>query len=603
MEILLENDNCLTQFVAQNSYFYTEFLIRSHFISSSILLSTPESINFYLSMCPGGIEDYDDVLYCNIWNPYITQLSQNCHLVILLISVLSTIVNVFQDSIFVKYRYSHPLFYIWPLENEVTLFEELKELTINQEVVLPPSKLVVLHPTQHQWAYFCYFCDNKENILDFKEISLLPAALEINELHDNLKISELNSGHGSSSATFQTGYTGTEYWYYRCGHTARFHHPRDVCHTSFFYWATTASRLNFSWHEGSYFDSLENFGNPLAFCETCDISGTQDTSYLFNPNTQTGLYYCKYRHEGTPLSWRLLTRPFQLPIWICLWIVCLGFCVAYKNIWKGLDIWWLILSQNVQWLKWPQILRYSFLVLTVLTCCYSSLISAKVTAPPPERVIPTIAELLTGKDRHKVVISEVELTLLEGRKEETLARTGLTNFSRDMAITSLEVVSVWGHRAMKVLADNKAAKSGDLDDDSITRMAFGGIQCVFVGQRLPSIRSVLGVRSHLAPGFIRLMSRLRQSLIPFWVQIKKYADVVQKIAHTRADGQEVVDVTRERIRPKKLGVDENIVFLAELYVVLIGGAVLGLVFEVRKILIGCVSGFRWKWRKCRVRIL
>ncbi|OXA45381.1 hypothetical protein Fcan01_20288 [Folsomia candida] len=554
-------------------------------------------------LCSETLDDYEGLENCSLRNPYTTRKFGVCHSVWISATKradFSTVLQTFELFELAKFRFLEPVNFI--VTSSAEIIQDIFSMAKSKSVILPPAKTIVI--SRPEWAYLCYFCNTESEILKWTKTEL-PSSPEISKLYDSHQILDLISAHGSKKGTFQSMHTGTEWGYNHCkmrGRGARITTPHDPCHISFMMWDHTSKCLNFSFHEGDMFESVDSYDNPLAYCENCDLHTPPDSHLDLHYSIYIGLYYCTEQLGGTPLSWKLLVRPFQPVVWAAILATGMSFAILHKSPWVGFDILFYLLTQNLQYPKWPRVCELSFIFLIVLTCGYSSILTSSITAPPPEKVIETFKELFEGEKPHKLFVQDQIRSLLKARAVEIFNLTGVELQDKYIHLSGFD--NNWGFGSAKFLADNRGTFGAVWGDKSITRFAFGGYQCRFVLQKASSRSSYfVSARSYLRVPFVRILTRLHENgLIVYWKEMLDWAGLLLRVIrtagyHENGVSQRVVDVVRERLQPRRMWLDDNVVLLFEMYLALCAVAMVGCLVEGReKLKTGFLAGVAM-WKK------
>ncbi|OXA37502.1 hypothetical protein Fcan01_27713 [Folsomia candida] len=575
------NSGCLVQFITpptlnRESISSIQKTVLNMKTRISTIRTSIDYVNFQsiAVICAETDDDYEGLQNCSLRNPYTTRKFGVCHSIWISATEradFSTVLRTYEVFELAKFRYIEPVYFIDG--SSVEIIEDIVSMAKSKSVVLPPVKTIVISRTK--WAYFCYFCNTEAEILKWSETEL-PSSAEISKLYDSHQILDLISAHGSKKATFQSMHTGTEWGYNNWKmrqRGARIITPHDPCHISFMMWDHTSKFLNFSFREGDMFESLDNYDNPLAYCENCDLHTPPDSHLDLHYSIYIGLYYCTEQLGAAPLSWKLLVRPFQPIVWGAILATGVSFAILHKSPWVGLDILFYLLTQNLQYRKWPRLCELSLIFLIVLTCGYSSILTSSITAPPPEKVIETFKELFEGEKPHKLYIQDQIRSLLKARAVEIFNLTGVELMDKYIHLSSFD--NNWGFGSAKFLADHKGTFGAVFGDKSITRFAFGGYQCRFVLQKSSSRSSYfVSARSYLRVPFVRILTRLHENgLIVYWKEMLDWAGLLLRVIrtaghHENGVSQRVVDVARERLQPRRMRLDDNVVLLFEMYIAL-----------------------------------
>lgn len=109
---------------------------------------------------------------------------------------------------------------------------------------------------------------------------------------------------------------------------------------------------------------------------------------------QLSLIYCyPYQHFESP-TFSMLTKPFDMYVWISIFFVILTVSLIYRDWEYGQDICWTLVMQPVQ-KTWSYEWSILFIMLNFLTTYFLDYVTTDLIKPRHEKQIDTLDELLS----------------------------------------------------------------------------------------------------------------------------------------------------------------------------------------------------------------
>jgi hypothetical protein len=154
-------------------------------------------------------------------------------------------------------------------------------------------------------------------------------------------------------------------------------------------------------------DSEPRLPSAVHLCILCNPIQFFDEIQVYNPKLQVDNYkdiklaYCYKNPEMEDPKWTMLTKPFDLEVWICIGLSIIGFSLIYRDMQYGLDLIWFILGQVSR--ERSKVLSCIFVIMIVIPVGYLCKVTTDTTSPLKEPQVKQLDDILfTNKFKYVI---------------------------------------------------------------------------------------------------------------------------------------------------------------------------------------------------------